>query len=151
VRFLRTALADARANPPEACTVVAWHQARWSELGHGDLAFVDPVWRALFAAPLRQRPDLVLNGHDHMYERYPPLGPDGRPDRGGIAEVVVGTGGREVVGVPAPFPLGHLEAIDTSNFGVLRLGWSGRGTTVSTSFVTEGGSIRDRTTHACRS
>ncbi len=149
-RFLRSALADPQTNPPEACTVVAWHQARWSELGHGDLSFVDPVWRALFEAPARQRPDLVLNGHDHLYERYPPLGSDGELDRSGIAELVVGTGGREVLGVQTPIPIGRLEAIDTSSFGVLRVGWSGRRGEVTTSFVTERGRIEDRTTHPCR-
>ena len=41
--------------------------------------------------------DLVLNGHDHDYERFAPQDPTGRadPDRG-ITEIVVGTGGGEM-------------------------------------------------------
>lgn len=151
VRFLRAALADAVSNPAPACTVVAWHQARWSEVGHGDLDVVDPVWRALFDVADRQRPDLVLNGHDHVYERYPPLGVDGAPDPRGIPELVVGTGGREIVGGLARFapPFAELEAIDLSNFGVLRVGWDGRHGRLSTAFVTEDGAVRDLARHPC--
>jgi hypothetical protein len=113
---------------------------------------VDPVWRALFDVPDPQRPDLVLNGHDHVYERYPPLGVDGAPDPEGIPELVVGTGGREIVGGLARFapPFDDLEAIDLSNFGVLRVGWDGRRAQLSTAFVTEDGVSRDPALHRCR-
>ena len=151
VRFLRSALADTARNPAPACTIVAWHQARWSEVGHGDLDVVDPVWRALFAVREAQRPDLVLNGHDHVYERYPPLDADGAPDPHGIAEIVVGTGGREIVGGLSRFlPAFHeLEAIDLAHFGVLRVGWDGRRAELSTTFITEDGVTRDPALHRC--
>ena len=51
---------------------------------------VDPFWQALYAAGA----DVVVNGHDHDYERFAPQDPDGREDRErGIREFVVGTGG----------------------------------------------------------
>jgi hypothetical protein len=151
VGFLRDALADPVWNPPAACTIVAWHQARWSELGHGDLDIVDPVWRSLFAVAEPQRPDLVLNGHDHLYQRYPPLDADGGPDPHGIPELVVGTGGREIAGSPAWLVprFERVEAIDLSHFGVLRVGWDGERPRLTTSFVTEQGTVRDRVEHAC--
>src|SRR3712207_8108859 len=38
--------------------------------------------------------DVVVNGHDHDYERFAPQRPDGTLDRArGITEFVVGTGG----------------------------------------------------------
>jgi acid phosphatase type 7 len=38
--------------------------------------------------------DLVVNGHDHLYERFAPQDPDGRPDQArGIRQLTVGTGG----------------------------------------------------------
>ena len=41
--------------------------------------------------------DVVVNGHDHDYERFAPQDPDGREDRErGIREFVVGTGGAEL-------------------------------------------------------
>jgi hypothetical protein len=152
VAFLRRTLADAADNPPAACTVVAWHQARWSELGHGDLEHVDAVWRTLFDAPRAQRPDLVLNGHDHLYERYPRLDERGRADPGGIPEVVVGTGGREIAGAPSWFlsGLGELAAIDLEHFGVLRLAWDGARPELRSAFVTEDGARLDPARHACR-
>ena len=47
------------------------------------------VWRLLnqFGA------DVVVNGHDHDYERYAPQDADARPTPNGIREFVVGTGG----------------------------------------------------------
>jgi hypothetical protein len=37
--------------------------------------------------------DVVLNGHDHDYERYAPQDADAHPTANGISEFVVGTGG----------------------------------------------------------
>jgi len=152
VGFLRRTLADPARNPPAACTVVAFHQARWSGFGHGDLQDLDAVWRALFGSARRQRPDLVLNGHDHVYQRYPRIDAEGRPDPDGIPELVVGTGGREIVGAPSWLVprLAEIEAIDLSHFGVLRVAWDGDRPVLTTSFVTEAGDVRDRTEHACR-
>jgi Calcineurin-like phosphoesterase len=151
VRFLRASLADRATNPPEACTIVAWHQARWSEVGHGDLEFVDPVWRALLDTAGAQRPDLVLNGHDHVYERYPRLGRSGEADPNGIAQIVVGTGGKSIGGLPIVTPpFGGLAAIDASSFGVLSLRWSGERGRMRTAFVTETGDVRDAVEHRCR-
>jgi hypothetical protein len=39
---------------------------------------------------------VVLNGHDHIYERFTPLTPAGNPSRDGIREFVVGTGGNSL-------------------------------------------------------
>jgi hypothetical protein len=49
-----------------------------------------PTWDALYAANV----DVVLNGHDHVYERFAPQTPSGVADPArGIREVVVGSGG----------------------------------------------------------
>jgi hypothetical protein len=149
--FLTGALADPAVNPPSACTVLAWHQARWSEYGHGDLPQLDPVWRALFV-PGAARPDLVLNGHDHLYARMPPLGPEGvADDAAGIPQVIAGAGGREVLGVPfAGDPPGTTAFADTGRFGVLRVGWEPARGRLSTAFVTEDGDVADPQRLSCR-
>jgi hypothetical protein len=147
--FLRSALADPRFNSPDACVVVGWHQARWSGHGHGDLEMVDGLWRALFAGPLAQRPDLVVNGHDHLYERFPPLGVEGRPSDDGITEIVAGAGGREI-GIPVAASSPHRPVVqDTEHFGVLALVQDPVAGSITTSFVTDAGA-RDRSTVACR-
>jgi hypothetical protein len=38
--------------------------------------------------------DLIVNGHDHLYERFAPQSPDGRRnDATGITQITAGTGG----------------------------------------------------------
>lgn len=86
VRWLRDDLAASTAR----CTLAMWHQPRFSSGQHGNDRAVGPFWDALYAGGA----DLVLNGHDHDYERFAPQDPDGRADSArGITEMVVGTGG----------------------------------------------------------
>ncbi len=83
-------LAAELAGPNAACMLAIWHHPRFSSGMHGDDASVAPFWEALHAAGA----DIVVNGHDHDYERFAPQDPSGREDRvAGIREFVVGTGG----------------------------------------------------------
>ena len=93
LRWLRRDLAASDAR----CTLAMWHQPRFSSgEEHGNDPAVAPFWDALYEADA----DLVLNGHDHNYERFAPQDPDGRRDnQRGITEVVVGTGGGEMRGL----------------------------------------------------
>ena len=77
------------------CTVAYWHNPRFSSGWHGsDRRFI-PMWRILYDNNV----DLVLNGHDHDYERFRPMTPDGAADTTkGITEIVAGTGGEELRG-----------------------------------------------------
>ena len=89
LRWLRNVLqADA-----SACTVAAWHHPRFSSGLHGNDRTYERFWQALYS----DGAEMVLNGHDHHYERFAPQTPDRRVDReGGIREFVVGTGGRSL-------------------------------------------------------
>ena len=72
-------------------------------------------WRILYEAGV----DVVLNGHDHLYERFAPQDPDGRPDRDrGIRQFTAGTGGAPLYqfGVPRPN-----SEVRISAFGLLKL------------------------------
>jgi len=77
------------------CTIAYWHNPRFSSGWHGsDRRFI-PMWRILYDNDV----DLVLNGHDHDYERFRPMTPEGLTDTTrGIAEIVAGTGGEELRG-----------------------------------------------------
>ena len=89
VRWLRADLAASTAR----CTIALWHQPRFSSGQHGGARETAPFWDALYAAGA----ELVLNGHDHDYERFAPQDPSGhRADKTGITEIVVGTGGGEL-------------------------------------------------------
>jgi hypothetical protein len=63
----------------------------------------------------------VLNGHDHLYERYPQLNPSGSPDTNGVREFVVGTGGEDLVGYYPAHVSPTAPTYDDSEFGVLVL------------------------------
>ena len=104
------------ASHPRVCTLAAWHHPRWSSGSHGSDALTDALWRALHAAGA----DVVLNGHDHDYERFGSLDPDGSSDPAhGIREFVVGTGGKNQTPFGTPQP--GSEARGTGTFGVLKL------------------------------
>jgi hypothetical protein len=112
-RWLRQDLAEHRT---AACTLAYWHQPRFSSgLHHSDPAYT-AFWRDLYTAGA----DLVLNGHDHDYERFAPQTPDGTLDkRRGIREIIVGTGGRSHYPEVQVEP--HSEARNDVTFGVLEL------------------------------
>jgi hypothetical protein len=100
---------DATTKP---CILAYWHHPRWSSGVHGGQP-KDPGRRtgALWSVLAAHRATLVLNGHDHDYERFAP--------RDGIREIVAGTGGASLRGFP-----GHVagsEARVERQHGVLVL------------------------------
>lgn len=114
ITWLRADLAAGRS----ACTAAYWHSPRFSSgKRHGSDLNMRTFWQVLY----ENSADLVLNGHDHNYERFAPQTPDGDPDpTDGIRQFVVGTGGRFLRPVQTT-PEPNSEAIDNATFGVLRV------------------------------
>lgn len=78
---------------PALCTAAMWHHPRFSSAAHGDDLGMRDIWKDLVDAGA----DVVLNGHDHDYERFAPMDALGKADpKRGVREFVVGTGGREL-------------------------------------------------------
>ncbi len=102
---------------PVACTLAYWHKPLFSSgSAHGNDLTVKPLWEALYEA----NADVVVNGHDHDYERFAPQTPDGGADPArGIREFVAGTGGKghRPFGPPKP----NSESRNADAFGVLKL------------------------------
>lgn len=74
----------------KSCTLAYWHHPRFnSGAEHGNLLAVGPFWDALYAAGA----EIVLNGHEHVYERFAPQTPNAVADPNGIRQFTVGTGG----------------------------------------------------------
>jgi hypothetical protein len=100
----------------QRCVLVYWHEPRFSSGPHGDLPGLQLLWQILYDSKV----DVVLNGHDHDYERFALQTPAGVPDpASGIREFVVGTGGSshyEFVTVRA-----NSEFRLAGTYGVLRL------------------------------
>ncbi|HEU5040727.1 MAG TPA: Ig-like domain-containing protein [Gemmatimonadales bacterium] len=139
-RWLR---ADLVAHPA-TCTVAYWHHPRFnSGASHGDYTAVAPLWQALYDAGA----ELILNGHEHLYERFAPQTTAAVADPArGIRQFTVGTGGRELHNVGMRKP--NSEVLNDQTFGVLKLTLNATG--YSWEFMpVEGSSFTDKGTGSC--
>jgi hypothetical protein len=103
------------ASTTKQCVLAYWHKPRFTAGNYTDFTQYTPFWNALYASGA----EIVLNGHDHNYQRYRPMNPNGLSDPGnGIREFVVGTGGRSNYQLQTD---ARREAAGTGFFGVLRL------------------------------
>ena len=103
---------------------------------------MDAFWRPLYAAGV----DVIVNGHDHDYERFAPQDPDGQVDGDrGIRQFVVGTGGAPLRDFTRVAPNSELRAI--IGHGVLAL--TLRGDSYEWAFIAAGSDFRDRGTTPC--
>ena len=136
-RWLRSDLAA----HPRACVGAYWHQARFSSGLHGDDDGPAPLWAALQSA----HADLVLEGHDHDYERFDRRLAGGAVNTRGVASFVVGTGGKTFYPVIRREP-GSRKVV-VGRFGVLSL-TLGKGAW-AWKYVTVGGQTLDRGTQRC--
>ena len=107
-------LADLDASDA-TCTLAYWHRPRFTSGPHGDAVAVAPLWDALYEA----NADVILGGHDHLYERFAPQDPEGSADERGLRQFTVGTGGKELYPPVRIAP--NSELIVPGTFGVLEL------------------------------
>ena len=119
-----------------------WHRPLYSSGPHGNDDDVRPFWVAL----LRARAELVLNGHDHDYERFAPQDADGRRTQRGIRQLVVGTGGRSHYRLRERQP--NSVVFDGETYGVLRLEL--RPSSYRWRFLPAGGRFTDAGRAVCR-
>ncbi len=111
LQWLRSELTSSRPK----CTMVYWHKPLFSSGPNGPNRDMREIWRLMYEFDA----DLVVNGHDHLYERFAPQDPDGRIDQTrGIRQITVGTGGGALY---TPITsAANTEAIGVV-YGVLRL------------------------------
>jgi hypothetical protein len=107
------------------CVLAIWHHPRWSNgMGHGDNNIVDPFWQRLANLDeFGDEADIILNGHEHSYERMPPIDANGQiQEAGGMREFVVGTGGTDAFhSFNNNSVIGTTDAQFGNTTGVLRL------------------------------
>ena len=109
-------LADDLASSDAACTLAYMHHPRFSSGPHGDDPSVTPLWRLLYA----DGAEIILVGHDHIYERFLPLAPAGTVDEAfGLRQFTVGTGGAQLY--PIDQVRQHSVTRNARSFGVLEL------------------------------
>ncbi len=106
---------DLSANPRK-CTLAYWHHPLFSSGHHGNSTKMKPSYRVLY----NNNADVVVNGHDHDYERFAPQRPDGTLDRSrGIRQFVAGTGGTSLRPFSTIKP--NSRARNSGTHGVLKL------------------------------
>ena len=113
VEWLRAELTATRRR----CQVAIMHYPRFSSGPQGGSGRMRAIWQALYEGSA----DVVIAGHDHIYERFAPQTPAGVPDSArGIREFVVGTGGRNHYPIREK-PASNSEVRNDDTFGVLAL------------------------------
>jgi hypothetical protein len=104
------------------CVLAIWHRPLFtsgsSTLPAAKRLAIRQLWQALQDVGA----EVVINGHDHLYERFAPQFADSSANALGIREFIVGTGGGETHSNYVKTPP-NVEASDAANFsrGVLRL------------------------------
>ena len=99
------------------CTLAYWHHPLFnSGAQHGNFTRATAFWNALYAAGA----DVVLNGHEHIYERFEPQNPSGVLDaQKGLRQFTVGTGGIGFYGLGDAMPNSAVR--QASAYGILKL------------------------------
>ena len=97
------------------CTLAYWHIPLFSSGGRAS-SNTQSIWQTLY----NNNVDVVLNGHDHIYERFAPQTPNGTLDTArGIREFIVGSGGANHTSLATIFA--NSEVRNTDTYGVLKL------------------------------
>ncbi len=96
------------------CALAYWHIPLWSSGGRANEN------SRVFTEILHEAgADVVLAGHDHLYERFAPQDAEDRADPDGLRGWVVGTGGANHTGVENS--AANSVVVDPVTFGILRM------------------------------
>ena len=103
---------------PTTCALAFLHEPYWSRptAAHSRTIALRPWIQALYAGGA----DVLLQAHQHDYQRFYPQNPDDvRDDARGIQSFVVGTGGVSLF--PFTGTVANVAASDDTTYGALRL------------------------------
>jgi len=130
------------AVPAGPCTLAVWHHPVFSSGPNGGSAQMRDVFALLATAGA----EAIVNGHDHLYERFARQMADGRADPvQGVRQFISGVGGAELYGFVGTSANSEFRL---SEFGVLRL--TLKPATLQWEFLTTSGSIADQGLDTCR-
>ena len=136
-------LAADLAAAPHLCSAAIWHRPRFSEGPHGSANDLDSLFKLLYSNGV----ELLISGHDHMYERLTPVDGTGAVDLArGVRQLVVGTGGAPLYTPATTLPIVEVE--DHVTHGALRLDLA-PGSYAWTFLPAGSGTFTDNGTSAC--
>ena len=125
------------------CTMAVWHHPLFSSGPSGGTAAMRDMWALLEAS----HAEVILNGHDHLYERFARQTSTGAADPvNGIRQFTVGTGGAELYSFIRT--AANSEERISMKFGIVRFVL--RPAQVEWEFLGVDGSIGDRGLDTCR-
>jgi len=96
------------------CTLAVWHHPLFTSGQNGP----SPIMRDLYSLLEAGGTDVVVSGHDHLYERFAKQSSDGRASDRGIRQFIAGTGGATLYRFVTTAPNSEARI---AQFGVLRL------------------------------
>lgn len=125
------------------CALAYMHRPRFSSSSnHGSQSRTGPLFEALYDAGA----EVVIGGHDHIYERFAPQAPDGAAAlTAGVRQFVVGTGGASLYDFGTPLPNSEVRYNDTA--GVIKFTLYADG--YDWDFIPVSGSFRDSGSDSC--
>lgn len=104
--------------PIGRCSLAYWHHPRFNSGSYGDDPAVATLWDRLYASGT----EVIVTGHEHVYERFKPLRPDRSVDQNyGSIQFVVGTGGASLRAFPRWATSESSEKRISDKYGVLVL------------------------------
>jgi fibronectin type 3 domain-containing protein len=125
--------------PP--CTLAYWHEPLFNIGPEGSASRMSAIWSLL----AQYKVPLVLNGHDHDYQRWVPLDGNGNPDPSGITEIIDGAGGHSLQSQVTTD--NRVVASYFDNFGALRMQLNPAG--AGYQFITRTGQLIDSGSVKC--
>lgn len=102
------------ANHPNKCTLAYYHIPLFSSGGRANNNMLQ-----IYTLLNNNGVEIVLDGHDHIYERFAPQDQSGNPTPNGIREFIVGTGGANHTSIASVAR--NSEVRNTDTFGALKL------------------------------
>ena len=125
---------------PSKCQMAIWHHPLFSSSQNGPQLFM----REMFELMQQNAVDVVVNGHDHVYERFSRQDATGRQDENGVRQFIVGTGGADLYPFVTAAPNSGARI---SAFGVIR--FTLRPDTYEWEFIETTGAISDNGSTPC--
>jgi hypothetical protein len=122
------------------CQMAMWHHPLFSSGPNGNTVKMRDIFQLLYENGV----DVVVNSHDHVYERFSRQDADGRLDERGIRQFIVGTGGADLSPFVRTSPNSGQRI---SAFGVMR--FTLRPDSYDWEFLETTGSLGDNGTTAC--
>lgn len=133
--------ADLAANT-KPCTIAYWHHPKFNSGEHGGVKNMNWAWNMLY----NKNAEIILNGHEHSYQRFKPLDRYGNVDYNrGIVEFVSGAGGKNHYSGGSTNSKSDFR--NTTDYGMLFL--TLHSNSADYEWVTENGVTKDSGTITC--